>query len=153
MSSVKKVQEFHETFGHPVVKSPTIPSLDRCKLRISLLKEELKELEEAIENNDIVEAADAFIDLQYVLDGAILEFGLADIKCQLFDEVHRSNMSKAHETTNEAIDTITENELKGIKCSVNKVNGKYVVTRKSDNKVIKNIKYSPADLKSIIDAK
>lgn len=152
MSSLKKVQEFHETFGHPVVEKPAIPSVDRCKLRIALLKEELKELEEAIENKDIVEAADAFIDLQYVLDGAMLEFGLTDIKCKLFDEVHRSNMSKAHETHDEALKTLDHYEkVENITCNIDVVCNRYIVTRESDNKVMKNINYSPADLKSIIE--
>ena len=77
--SLSSVALFHETFKHPILPQPTIPSETRCALRVSLLAEELKELEEAIENKDLVEIADALCDLQYVLSGAILEFGLGEL--------------------------------------------------------------------------
>ena len=77
-NALADVAEFHTTFHLPVLDTPQIPDADRCRLRINLLREELKELEEAIADNDLVEAADAFADLQYVLSGAILEFGLGD---------------------------------------------------------------------------
>ena len=72
------VAEFHDTFNLPVLDEPTIPSKKRCELRINLLEEELKELKVAIEENDIVEVIDAFCDIQYVLSGAILEFGFGE---------------------------------------------------------------------------
>ena len=100
--SLSSVALFHETFKHPILPQPTIPSETRCALRVSLLSEELKELEEAIENKDLVEIADALCDLQYVLSGAILEFGLGEKFKALFDEVQRSNMSKACKTEEEA---------------------------------------------------
>ncbi|RRN77400.1 hypothetical protein EIM50_19825, partial [Pseudoxanthomonas sp. SGD-10] len=75
---LESVAEFHTTFKHPIEPSPVIPSKQRCDLRISLIAEELKELQEAINNNDLTEVVDAFCDLQYVLSGAILEFGLGD---------------------------------------------------------------------------
>ena len=75
---LNQVAEFHRTFKHPLPVNPAIPSKDRCQLRISLLKEELTELEDAIQAGDLVAVADAFCDLQYVLSGAILEFGLGD---------------------------------------------------------------------------
>src|SRR5881392_4152597 len=100
------VAEFHRTFKHPIVDAPAIPSPQRAALRVSLLAEELKELEQAIADNDLVEVADAFCDLQYVLSGAILEFGLGEKFKELFDEVHRSNMSKACKTVEEANQTI-----------------------------------------------
>ena len=59
IDSLNQVAEFHRTFKHPIESSPTIPSEDRCKLRVSLIAEELKELEEAIKDKDIVEVADA----------------------------------------------------------------------------------------------
>lgn len=148
---IDDVKKFHVTFGHPVLNNPTIPDETRCKLRVELISEELKELQEAIENKDIVEIADALCDIQYVLSGAVLEFGLADKFPALFAEVQRSNMSKAHDSISEATHTISANEKKGIMCHWHEVDGKYVVTRNSDNKVLKNINYSPADLKSIIN--
>ena len=55
---------------------------------------ELDELKEALDAGDTVEVLDALTDLQYVLDGAYLSFGLQHVKQAAFDEVHRSNMSK-----------------------------------------------------------
>src|SRR5690606_37407258 len=106
LDSLNQVAEFHRTFKHPILPEPTVPSKDRCKLRIALLAEELKELQEAIEDNDIVEIADALCDLQYVLSGAVLEFGLGEKFRQIFDEVQRSNMSKACKTVEEAEATV-----------------------------------------------
>src|SRR5262245_35447747 len=100
--SLDLVAEFHTTFKHPILKEPGIPSEDRCKLRVALLAEELKELEVAILEKDIVEVADALCDLQYVLSGAILEFGLGDKFNALFQEVQRSNISKTCRTEKEA---------------------------------------------------
>src|SRR3982751_4056105 len=105
-NSLNQVAEFHSTFKHPILPAPTIPSMERCKLRVELLAEELKELQQAIDDNDMVEIADALCDLQYVLSGAILEFGLGERFKDLFDEVHRSNMSKACKTIEEANETI-----------------------------------------------
>ena len=71
-NSLNQVAEFHTTFKHPILESPVIPSKQRADLRISLLAEELKELQEAVENDDLVEVADALCDLQYVLAGVKL---------------------------------------------------------------------------------
>ncbi|MBT1686547.1 nucleoside triphosphate pyrophosphohydrolase family protein [Dawidia soli] len=147
------VAEFHNTFKHPVLEKPAIPSEDRCKLRVALLAEELKELEVAILEKDIVEVADALCDLQYVLAGAILEFGLGDKFKTLFEEVQRSNMSKACRTEDEAKATVEHYKKKdGTECYYTEENGKWLVYRKSDNKTIKSIYYSPADLAGIVES-
>src|SRR5690606_4516010 len=100
--TLSSVAAFHQTFQHPILDTPQIPSEERCQLRVALLAEELKELEIAIQEKNIVEIADALCDLQYVLSGAVLEFGLKDKFSELFDEVQRSNMSKACKTKEEA---------------------------------------------------
>lgn len=92
--SIKLVKQWHKLFGVPVLTEPTIPNPARCKLRIDLIKEELQELEDAIEDQNIIDILDALSDLQYVLDGTYLEFGLEHLKDASFAEVHRSNMSK-----------------------------------------------------------
>src|SRR3954469_14734936 len=104
--SLDLVAEFHKTFKHPIQPNPVIPGEDRCKLRVALIAEELKELEVAILEKDIVEVADALCDIQYVLSGAILEFGLGEKFNALFAEVQRSNMSKACTSEAEADATI-----------------------------------------------
>ena len=152
MDYIKMVEEFHNTFGAPVLETPQIPSNERCKLRVSLLQEELDELKEAIENNDLVEIADAFADIQFVLSGGILEFGLSDKFNELFNEVQRSNMSKACQSQQEAIETLLHYKQKdGTEGYYKEVDGKWLVYRNGDNKVLKSINYSPANLKDIIN--
>lgn len=150
--TLTSVAEFHKTFQHPILDTPQIPSETRCKLRVSLIAEELKELEEAIEAKDIVEIADALCDIQYVLSGAVLEFGLKDKFNALFEEVQRSNMSKACKSIAEAEATMKfYKEEKGVDSYYKEVDGLYLVYREGDNKTLKSIAYSPADLKSIIE--
>ncbi len=147
---IKSVQEFHTTFNAPVLETPTIPDERRCALRVNLIQEELNELKDAIADNDMIEIADALCDIQYVLSGAILEFGLKDKFDTLFNEVQRSNMSKACSTLEEAKDTVEHYHAKGTDCYVEKVNGKFVVYRQSDKKVMKSVKYSPASLAPLL---
>jgi predicted HAD superfamily Cof-like phosphohydrolase len=151
LDALNQVKEFHKTFDVPVLKNPEIPSKERCELRISLIQEELNELKEAIENNDLVEVADALCDLQYVLSGTVLEFGFGKKFTKLFDEVQRSNMSKSCETQQEAIATLSHYKKKDkTEGHYKELNGKYIVYRKGDNKVLKSINYSPANLKKMI---
>jgi len=95
-NNLERVREFHSAYGVPTLPFPTIPDEDRVRLRIKLLREELGELEDALNEGDLEEVADGLCDLQYVLDGAFLEFGFGglDMKQCLMAEVHRSNMSK-----------------------------------------------------------
>lgn len=96
-TTLVQVQEFHETYGLPVNAEPDITDAKTNELRINLLAEELEELKEALAQGDLVETLDALIDLQYVLDGAFLSFGLHPVKDAAFAEVHASNMSKLGE--------------------------------------------------------
>ena len=149
--ALNQVAEFHRTFKHPILDKPTIPSEDRCKLRVALIAEELKELEVAILEKDIVEVADALCDIQYVLSGAILEFGLGEKFKELFEEVQRSNMSKVCRSEQEAQETVEHYRRKdGTECYYLKEGDQWLVYRKSDNKTIKSIRYSPADLHKIV---
>lgn len=148
--ALNDVAEFHRTFHHPILETPQIPAENRCQLRVALLAEELKELETAIAQNDIVEVADALCDLQYVLAGAILEFGLGEKFKTLFDEVQRSNLSKACHTVEEAEATVAHYQAKGVECHYIESDGKYLVYRTADQKTLKNVNYSPADLVSLV---
>jgi predicted HAD superfamily Cof-like phosphohydrolase len=148
--SLQSVALFHQTFNHPILSEPTIPEAKRCALRVSLLAEELKELEEGIKNQDIVEIADALCDLQYVLSGAILEFGLGEKFKALFDEVQRSNMSKACKNEEEAQLTVAHYQSQGVECYYQQEGDLFLVFRQEDNKTLKSIGYSPAELGKII---
>ena len=145
------VAEFHRTFHLPVVDSPAIPDEKRCNLRINLLQEELDELKEAIHEKDITGIADALCDLQYVLSGAILEFGLASKFKELFEEVQRSNMSKVCPDYITAEETVEYYRTKdGTQGFIHESHSGFLVYRESDKKVLKSIKYSPADLERIL---
>jgi predicted HAD superfamily Cof-like phosphohydrolase len=149
--SLQLVAEFHKTFKHPIVDRPAIPDERRCRLRVDLLSEELKELEEAIQHKDIVAVADALCDLQYVLSGAILEFGLGARFKELFEEVQRSNMSKACASEAEAKETIEfYRQRDNTECYYLQEGDKWLVYRTSDNKTIKSKGYSPANLEPIL---
>lgn len=149
---LESVSEFHKTFGAPILETPQIPSKDRCELRLSLLQEELDEIKEGIEKGDVVEVADGFADLLYILMGSCLEFGMGDKFNTLFDEVHRSNMSKACNSHQEAIETLLHYKKKdGTEGYYKEVDGKWLVYRKEDNKVLKSVNYSPANLVDIIN--
>src|ERR1700709_1551034 len=132
-NSLNQVAEFHTTFKHPIIQNPAIPSKERSDLRISLLAEELKELQQAVDDDNLVEVADALCDLQYVLAGAVLGFGLGEKFKDLFDEVHRSNMSKACKSVEEAGQTIEHYRSTGDTESYhNEVDGLFLVYRTSD---------------------
>jgi predicted HAD superfamily Cof-like phosphohydrolase len=152
IDALNQVAEFHKTFQAPILETPQIPSEQRCELRVSLLQEELDELSQAIKVGDIVEIADALADLQYVLSGAVLEFGLGDKFVELFNEVHRSNMSKACENQQESISTLSHYKKKdGTEGYYKELNGKWIVYRNGDDKILKSVGYSPASLKTILD--
>lgn len=113
-NSYERVREFHEVFGHPVGDRPVVPNDDRQELRLALIFEEATELAEAMGFNaesvktavctmlyhdgpvegetDLIGVADALGDLDYVVNGAALEFGI-DLP-KVTAEVHRSNMTK-----------------------------------------------------------
>ena len=151
LDCLNQVAEFHRTFRHPILENPQIPAKNRADLRVLLISEELKELEEAIEKNDLTEVADALCDIQYVLAGAVLEFGLGEKFRKLFDEVQRSNMSKACHSIAEAEATIEHYAKKDTEAYYKETDGKFLVYRKSDDKTLKNINYSPADLAKILE--
>ncbi len=95
MSNFSKVGTFMKTFGQEVKTKPSLSSEKINKLRIDLIKEELEELTEAINNKDLLEVADALTDILYVTYGAGHAFGIDLDQC--FEEVQNSNMSKLDE--------------------------------------------------------
>ena len=169
-----KVKEFMTTFGQPVLDKPTPLPEDRQKLRIALIFEELKEYAEAsgmveyfaklcdehyvdIHNNpnpDIqivevineVEQLDALLDLQYVLSGAVHEHGFGEIFDEAFEEVHSSNMSKACQSEEEAINTAASYLNQNVSVKYDPFKLPIVIYREEDNKVLKSINYKPAQL-------
>ena len=92
MSNFEDVKTFMKTFGQMVRTKPQIPDNKTMQLRFDLIKEELKELEQAMKENNLKEIADALTDILYVAYGAGYAYGIDLDKC--FKEVQRANMSK-----------------------------------------------------------
>ena len=95
MTNFDKVGTFMKTFGQEVKTKPSFSTDKINKLRLDLIKEELSELKEAMDNKDLLEVADALTDILYVTYGAGHAFGINLDKC--FEEVQNSNMSKLDE--------------------------------------------------------
>ena len=95
MTNFNKVGTFMKTFGQEVKTKPSFSTDKINKLRLDLIKEELAELTEAMNNKDLLEVADALTDILYVTYGAGHAFGINLDKC--FEEVQNSNMSKLDE--------------------------------------------------------
>ena len=92
MSNFTEVKTFMETFGQMVRTKPQFPDEKTMQLRFSLIKEELNELEQAMQTRNLKEIADALTDILYVTYGAGYAYGIDLDKC--FKEVQRANMSK-----------------------------------------------------------
>ena len=92
MTNFESVKIFMKTFGQDIKEKASFPNEKITTLRYDLIKEELEELREAIDNKDIKEVADALTDILYVTYGAGHAFGINLDKC--FEEVQNSNMSK-----------------------------------------------------------
>jgi predicted HAD superfamily Cof-like phosphohydrolase len=124
---LRQLEEFHRVFGAHLEAAPTADLSDETiGLRVSLIQEELNEYRQAAEAHDLVAVADALSDLLYVVLGTYVSHGLQDVAEALFDEVHRSNMSKLDE------------------------NGQVIY--RADGKVLKSNRWSPPDLRAILDA-
>ena len=92
MSNFESVKVFMRTFGQEIKDKPSFPTTKITQLRYSLIKEELNELKEAIDQNNLKEVADALTDILYVTYGAGHAYGINLDMC--FKEVQKANMSK-----------------------------------------------------------
>jgi len=154
LSNFMKVLEFMTTFGQNVYAKPqldiTTKDKDIIKLRLDLIEEEVKELRVAIETDDFTEIVDALSDILYVTYGAGGAIGV-DLD-NAFDIVHKSNMSKSCVSEEEADLTIQhyiDNPDLGYDTPDKRIVGnRWVVFNKSSGKILKNINYTPANLKN-----
>jgi predicted HAD superfamily Cof-like phosphohydrolase len=129
-----QVAKFQRAFGQNVETQPTSIDEEKAILRFNLMKEENEEYLEAVQNNDLVEIADALTDQLYILCGTILEHGMQNIIEKCFEEVQRSNMSKLDEV--------------GLPI----INGECGVfdETKPLGKILKSDRYSPPNLKQFL---
>ena len=116
----KMVLEFHTKFDIHVSPTPSIPDEPTQTLRKRLIQEEFEELQEALQEKDLPSIAKELADLLYVVYGTAVSLGI-DME-PVFQEVHRSNMSKV---------------------------GGY---KREDGKWVKPPTYSPAKLDSVLAA-
>ena len=92
------VKDFHTAFAIGYSETPRADLGEiKNKLRFDLMREENEEYLEALQNNDLIEIADALGDMLYILCGTIIEHGLQNKMEEVFDEIQRSNMSKLGE--------------------------------------------------------
>ena len=92
MTNFEKVGIFMKVFGQEVKQNASFSTNKINELRLSLIKEEIQELVDAMNKKDLVEVADALTDILYVTYGTGHAFGINLDKC--FEEVQNSNMSK-----------------------------------------------------------
>ena len=92
MTNFQKVKIFMKTFDQQVKNEASFSTDQTNQLRYNLIKEELEEFKNAIDEKNLLEAADALTDILYVTYGAGHAFGIDLDKC--FNEVQQSNMSK-----------------------------------------------------------
>lgn len=86
------IYKFHKEMGCTIQNSPSIPDEKTIDLRLSLIKEEVGELLEAIQDYDLVKIADGGADAIVVILGTMVSYG---INLQpVWDEVHKTNMAK-----------------------------------------------------------
>ena len=88
------VQEFHEKFRVPVLDEPSLVPEDRSNNRYRLMRDEVEEYLKGAQGDDLENVAKELADILYSVYGTILEHGLQDLMPEIFEEVHRSNMSK-----------------------------------------------------------
>ncbi len=97
MDKLSAVRGFQSACGQTLNEKPTLPAKDVIKLRIDMLKEEVKELELAFKEGNLVGVLDAFVDIDYVSKGGINECGLQDVYDEAFVLVHENNLTKIGE--------------------------------------------------------
>tara|TARA_B100000902_G_scaffold334044_1_gene332968 strand:- start:444 stop:1016 length:573 start_codon:yes stop_codon:yes gene_type:complete len=146
---VSEVETFNSTFNKSNNYEPTIPSEKEWRFVYDFILEELQEYREACERGDIVEILDALCDITYVsLGNGTMLHGLKDKIWPAYQEVQASNLSKACETEKEAVETVrVRSKEQGEECYFEKVTeGRYIVYRKRDKKVMKSVNYFRPDL-------
>ena len=146
---VSEVEEFNQTFGKPNNYEPTIPEEKEWKFVYDFILEELEEYREACERGDIVEVLDALCDIAYVSIGnGTMLHGLKSKIWPAYQEVQASNLSKACSSEEEALETVrVRSKEQGEECYFEKVaEGRYIVYRKRDKKVMKSINYFSPNL-------
>ena len=154
MSNFSKIKDFHDASGlenNDTIQPNVFINKDLVKLRLDLINEEFKELQQAIAEKDFTEVIDALTDILYVTYGAGASFGIDLDKS--YDIVHKSNMTKFCKTEEEAKKTVKSYEKDDRYDTptyrLSKDGKYYVVYNKSSGKILKSINYTPANFKDM----
>ena len=131
------------------------PPLDLAQFRIAMMfVEALEPLKKAIAESDLEKIQSALDTFQAQIFRSVKAWGLGNVFEELFDEVHRSNMSKLCRTVAEARATVNMYRDRGIDSEVYEQTPYWAVRQvggEKDGKILKGINYSQPDLQSIID--
>ena len=146
---IEQVLEFHKVFEHPIGDIAKALSIKRGLQRHSYMKEELQEFHDAVEAEDLVEQADACIDIIYFALGTLVELGLADKYEDLFDNIQASNMSKVSLLMESAMRTA---KSYGKPCYITPLDNYWKVSDNVTNKIVKSETYFKPNLKEIINS-
>ena len=126
IETINKVKEFHHVFGLEYHEQPDANIEKKIiELRHRLMQEENDEYMEAAMQGDLTLIADALGDKLYILCGTIIAHGLQHKIAEVFNEIHRSNMSKL------------DNEGKPI--------------YREDGKIMKSNNYFLPDIKAVLE--
>lgn len=159
-TNFEKVIDFNTQFGVKIhaTHQPTIfdSEPNNVEFAMKLIREEVRELEEAVKNKDYVETVDALADILYVVYGMGTRIGVNLDRA--FEIVHENNMSKlcsSEEEAKESVQYYLENKEKlGYDSPSYRLaeDGKhYVVYNQSTKKVLKSIKWQPVDLSYVME--
>ena len=124
INPIQLLTNFNKAYSLPINRKPTLISEEESNLKFNLVLEELNEYKDACSQEDLVEVCDAIIDIMYVVYGMAVQHGLTEVFEDMFEEVHKSNMSKLE-------------------------NGK--VLKRSDGKIMKGSEFFKPNLKKYID--
>lgn len=138
VTKVKKFQELFDSVG-------TKPNFDNWKLRVNLIQEELNELKQAFEANDMVEVADAYGDIMFLVLGGVYKHGIPYFD-KIFDEICDSNLSKSDKTLDDAMLSKEKYFKDGIETHIQAKDDRFIIRRNEDNKILKSHKYTPVSL-------
>lgn len=86
------VRAFHDRFGIINPSTPHFLNKEAQEFRVKFMKEELQEFQDSYEVEDMHGAADALVDLAYVVHGTALMMGIP--WAELWKEVQKKNMEK-----------------------------------------------------------
>lgn len=159
MTRLEMVKKFHKLFSLEIGGSHNIKNEELSVLRLNLIKEEVEELQKAMRDFlekrtkiNLESVLDALVDIEYVLLGAVISFGMDDIFDEAFEEVHKSNMSKLYKYTSEEQLAEEINYLRHKYGTYNwifvstEIKNTSIIRRLSDGKILKPSGYSPVSL-------